>query len=97
MGLTFEGLLDQQEKKIDISGTVIPLSNVNEALKNIPILGSILGGKDGALFAATYALKGNLSDPKVTINPLSVLAPGFLRKILFEDSVEQKLHKKEQK
>ena len=97
VGLTFEGLLDQQEKKIDISGTVIPLSNVNEALKNIPILGSILGGKDGALFAATYALKGNLSDPKVTINPLSVLAPGFLRKILFEDSVEQKLHKKEQK
>ena len=90
-GLTFQGLIDQKESIIDISGKIIPLSGVNTALGQIPLIGDLLGGKDGALFAATYSLKGGLSDPKVTVNPLSVLAPGFLRRILFEDDVERKM------
>ncbi len=92
LGLTFEGLYDQQASKVDISGTVIPLSGVNKAIGEIPVLGQILtGGK--AFLAATYKISGPSSDPKVSINPLSVLAPGFIRNILFEESVESKIKK----
>ena len=50
-----------------------------------------------ALFAATYTMSGAANDPKVIVNPLSVLAPGFLRKILFEESVKTKVKKEEKK
>ena len=60
------------------------------------IIGDILTGGD-ALFAATYSMKGPSSNPKITMNPLSVLAPGFLRKILFEGDVDAKVKKEEAK
>jgi hypothetical protein len=36
------------------------------------------------VFAATYKVEGDAKKTKITINPLSVLAPGILRKIFFE-------------
>ncbi len=94
LGLTFEGIYDQEKSNIDMSGTIIPLSGVNTAISGVPILGNLLGGKDGALFAATYKLKGVTKDPKISINPLSVLAPGFLRNILFKEDVKDKVKDK---
>ena len=94
LGLTFEGVVNQGTNETDISGTVIPLSGVNKALGDIPLIGPLLTGGD-ALIAATYTMKGPSNDPNVSVNPLSVLAPGFLRKILFEGSVEQKVKKAE--
>jgi hypothetical protein len=94
LGLTFEGVINQGTNETDISGTVIPLSGVNKAIGGIPLIGKILtGGK--AFLAATYSISGPSNDPKVSINPLSVLAPGFLRTILFEESVEAKVKKVE--
>jgi len=83
IGLTFDGTFDNAAQKIDVDGTIIPLSGVNNILKDIPLVGNILGGETG-LFAATYSIKGEGKDPDVSVNPLSVLAPGILRNILFE-------------
>ncbi len=83
LGLTFDGTFDNAARKIDVSGTIIPLSGVNNLLKDIPLVGNILGGNTG-LFAATYSIKGDGKEPEVFVNPLSVLAPGILRNILFE-------------
>jgi hypothetical protein len=92
LGLTFEGVVNQRTNITDISGTIIPLSGVNNVLGGIPVLGQILtGGK--ALIAATYNISGPSGDPDVSVNPLSVLAPGFLRGILFEESVESKIRR----
>jgi len=92
LGLTFEGVADIGASTLDLSGTVIPLSGVNKAIGDIPILGSLLtGGSKGGLIAATYNVGGPSNNPKVSINPLSVLAPGFLRKILFEEDVKDKI------
>ena len=92
LGLTFEGVINQRTNITDISGTIIPLSGVNQAIGGIPVLGQILtGGK--ALIAATYKISGPSGDPDVSVNPLSVLAPGFLRGILFEESVESKIRR----
>lgn len=83
LGLTFEGNVDQGQGTMDLSGTIVPMSGINNMVGNIPVIGQILTGGD-ALIAATYKIAGPTEDPKVSVNPLSVLAPGFLRKILFE-------------
>lgn len=96
LGLTFEGVANQGDNTMNVSGTIIPVSDVNKAIGDIPLIGNILTGGD-ALIAATYSLKGAASDPKVLINPLSVLAPGFLRKLFFEQDIETKIRKEEAK
>ena len=43
------------------------------------------GGSEGGIFAATYTIKGPQDDPNVAVNPLSMLTPGIIRRILFEE------------
>lgn len=83
IGLTFEGLMDNQHQTIEITGTLVPLSGINKVIKAIPIIGDILTGGSGVI-AATYKVNGSYDNPEVSINPLSVLTPGILRNILFE-------------
>jgi hypothetical protein len=87
LGLTFEGQVDRASGLTDISGTIVPVSMVNEMVSNIPVIGDILaGGKGGAVIAATYTVKGPSESPVTSVNPLAALTPGILRRILFEDS-----------
>jgi len=83
LGLTFDGIYNQQTSQIDMNGTIIPLSGINKMLGSVPVIGDILGGA-GGVFAATYTIKGEGDEPEIRVNPLSVLAPGILRRILFE-------------
>jgi hypothetical protein len=41
----------------------------------------LLGGEGQGLFAANYQVTGSAADPQVSVNPLSALAPGFLRRL----------------
>jgi hypothetical protein len=85
LGITFEGRIDKGKDEIDMSGQIIPISMVNSLVSNIPLIGDILaGGDDGAVFAATYTVKGPTKEPTVTVNPLAALTPGIIRRILFE-------------
>lgn len=91
LGLTFDGTFDNASSEIDVKGNIIPLSGVNKTISNIPLIGDILTGGSGSLFAATYSMKGSTKKDapedeavKTTVNPLSVLTPGILRRILFE-------------
>jgi hypothetical protein len=90
VGLTFEGVVDRGKKTTDVGGTIIPMTEINSLIAKIPLLGNILGGETG-LIAATYTMKGPSSKPSVMVNPLSVLAPGFLRNILFEGGYQSKI------
>jgi hypothetical protein len=61
------------------------MDTLNKVLGKIPLVGNILtGGEGGGVFAATYSIKGSSDDPRVSVNPLSVLTPGILRRILWE-------------
>lgn len=84
LGLTFDGVFDNAAQTVDVSGTIIPLSGMNNIIGSIPLVGDILTGGTGALFAATYTVRGDFEDPKTSVNPLSVLTPGILRRVLFE-------------
>jgi hypothetical protein len=82
LGLTAKGTVDFGKDDIEVEGTVVPAYTVNRILGEIPILGPILvGGKGEGIVAVVYGIDGRLSDPQVSVNPLSVLTPGFLRGI----------------
>lgn len=86
LGLTFMGTVDKVRGTVDLSGTIAPMSEINSLIGGIPLIGDILaGGKDGAIIAATYAIKGDADNPRVLVNPLAALTPGILRRLLFED------------
>ena len=82
LGLTFQGQVTQSMKQVNINGIIVPAFGLNSLFNKIPLVGDILlGGKDEGLFALTYRIEGPADNPKFTINPLSALAPGILRKI----------------
>lgn len=81
LGGVAKGVIRKADGAIDITGTMVPLQGINGVLDDIPLLGQILtGGKGEGLFAVTFAMGGTISKPKTQVNPLSALAPGFLRK-----------------
>ncbi|MCH2038115.1 MAG: AsmA-like C-terminal region-containing protein, partial [Rickettsiales bacterium] len=80
IGLTVEGSIDTNKDSLNLTGTVIPAYMVNKVIGEIPIVGGILtGGKDQGVVAVKYDIKGPVSNPDITVNPLSILTPGFLR------------------
>jgi hypothetical protein len=82
IGGTFEGVLDRRTDRIELTGTMVPAYGLNGMLGSVPILGDILASRRGeGVFGVTYAVKGNLSEPSLTTNPLSLLTPGILRRI----------------
>lgn len=86
LGFTAQGKLDRSNQLFSLSGNIIPARFINSVLNNIPIIGDLLnGGKGEGLIAFAYTVQGPFSDPNVSINPLSALAPGFIRN-LFQSS-----------
>lgn len=84
VGLTLEGNVDIKRDDVDLQGTIVPFTTVNKLLGVIPVLGDLLiGGEGQGLFAATYRMKGPPGNLDVGVNPLAVLAPGFLRNLFF--------------
>ncbi|USG59969.1 hypothetical protein NBZ79_12355 [Sneathiella marina] len=85
IGITVTGKISQPKGTIDAFGTVIPSYTLNSALGNIPILGTLLVGKKGeGIFGFSYKVTGGLEDPDVSVNAVSALAPGILRRMFFE-------------
>ncbi len=84
IGATMRGSIDFKREQINLSGTYVPLYGINGAFGSIPLIGELFSGRSGeGLFGITFAVKGPNSQPNVLVNPVSVLAPGFLRQ-LFE-------------
>lgn len=85
LGLTVEdGIINTNTKAVSVTGTFIPSYTLNTVLDNIPILGEALsGGKGEGVFAATYKVEGTYpKNTEVSVNTLSMLAPGFLRNVV---------------
>lgn len=81
-GITTAGVIDRRHKTLSLKGNVIPLYMVNSLIGKIPLLGNLLtGGEDKGFLAATYEVKGSYDDPKISVNPLSMLTPGFIREL----------------
>ncbi|NBB83917.1 MAG: hypothetical protein GVY28_10995 [Alphaproteobacteria bacterium] len=84
LGITADGTVDREAGTIDLQGTVVPVYGVNRVIGAIPLIGDLLTGGGEGVFAFTYSVDGPLDDPRVGVNPVSVLAPGFLRTLFFQ-------------
>ena len=84
IGVVFDGTFDNEKREVDMDGTLIPMSGLNKVLRKIPLVGDILTGGSGGIFAATFSVKGSSEDPVISANPLSVITPGILRRVLWE-------------
>ena len=82
LGASAQGVIRKADGALDIGGTIIPAYALNAALGEVPVLGQMLvGGKGQGLFGLNYALKGTMSAPEFLVNPVSAIAPGFLRNL----------------
>lgn len=74
VGLSMDGYYDPASRQIDMQGVLSPVYVLNA-------IGGILTRSGEGVFGVNYTLKGPVSDPEVGINPLSAMAPGFLREM----------------
>lgn len=82
IGATFQGMLYDQNGRISLAGTFMPAYGLNRVFGEIPLIGQILGnGRDGGLIGITYKLTGEMKNPQLQVNPMSVIAPGIFRSI----------------
>jgi hypothetical protein len=82
VGFAYQGTVYDKVGSMNITGTFMPAYGLNRIFGEIPILGAILGnGRDRGLIGITFRLTGTLEDPKLEINPISVIAPGIFRNI----------------
>ena len=91
IGITVEGDIDLATDVLDLEGTIVPAYVVNSVLGEIPLLGDILTGGDegGGIFAVAYSVRGPRDNPDVNVEPLSVLAPGYLRDLFTSASDDE--------
>lgn len=90
VGGTLRGFIYTSLKQYDLTGTYVPLFGLNSAFQKIPLLGPLLGGRDGeGLVGVTFAVQGPLDNPQFRINPLSMLVPGAFRELFEFRSKEQ--------
>lgn len=83
VGLTVSGEAPlAADRSMSLSGAVVPAYQVNSFLGRAPIIGDLIVGREGeGVLAVAYTVTGPNAEPRVTINPLSALAPGFLRRM----------------
>lgn len=79
VGITANGTYNRRFDELDIRGVIAPAYGLNTMIGRLPLVGSLLAGKDGTVFAADYKISGNIEDAEVNINPLSALSPSSLK------------------
>jgi hypothetical protein len=90
IGINIDGKVDMNSSSANLQGTLVPFSVVNDIINKIPIIGGLItGGKDQGVLAVAYEINGDLNAPKVTVNPVSLLTPGFIRNLFFSEDEEE--------
>lgn len=80
IGGTLRGFIYTKKREYDLTGTYVPLFALNSIFQKIPLIGPLLGGRQGeGLVGVTFAIRGSLDKPRFVINPASLLLPGVFR------------------
>ncbi|MGH6683241.1 MAG: hypothetical protein ACRECA_04825, partial [Pseudolabrys sp.] len=83
LGVTVEGQVDYVNNAVHLRGTFVPFYGLNNMFGQIPIVGLFLGGGNNeGLLGITYEATGPPGSPRITVNPVSAIAPGLLRKFI---------------
>jgi hypothetical protein len=83
IGVSGQGFIDYGRDRTDIAGTFVPGFVLNNAFAQVPVLGPLLGGgQNEGMFAVNFRVSGPASAPSMSVNPLSAIAPGILRRFV---------------
>jgi len=74
MGVSMDGVYNLGVSTLDMQGVLSPIYFLNG-------IGQILTRKGEGLFGFNYRMTGKASEPKVWVNPLSILTPGMFREL----------------
>ena len=85
LGVTINGRYNLADDEVEAKGMIIPAYGLNTFIGNIPLVGKMLAGKDGTVFATNYSVAGRITAPEISINPLSTLAPNSLKELFSTD------------
>lgn len=86
MGFSVKGVVSGPEDTAQLSGEIVPVNFVNKIIGIIPLIGdALIGGPGGGVIAFGFRINGPLADPDISVNPLTALTPGFLRRIFDAD------------
>ena len=77
VGVIADGVINRKSNQLELKGEIAPAYLINSILGNIPVLGQIIG--DG-IIALAFSVKGPINSPDISVNPLTVFAPGVFRK-----------------
>ncbi len=84
LGATLRGPIHLARETLDLKGTIVPSYLFNALPGKLPGVGAVFSPeKGGGLLAATLTIKGPIARPQLRVNPLALLAPGILRRLLF--------------
>lgn len=82
IGATFQGMIRDAVGNLDMTGTFMPAYGLNRLFAELPVIGTLLGnGRDRGLLGITFKVTGSIDKPQLTVNPLSLIAPGVFRQI----------------
>ena len=81
IGISGRGSYYSKYQEFDFRGLIAPAYGLNTFLGKIPLVGTLLSGKDGTIFAVNYQISGNIDDPVISINPLSALSPNSVKEL----------------
>ncbi len=81
VGISGSGAYSSKHQELAFQGLVAPAYGLNMFLGKIPLVGSLLSGKDGTIFAANYSISGGIDNPVININPLSALSPNSVKEL----------------
>jgi hypothetical protein len=82
VGATIEGQIDYAKDDVHLRGTFVPFYGLNNMFGQIPIVGLFLGGSNEGLLGITYEAVGPPGAPRISVNPVTAIAPGLLRKFI---------------
>ena len=83
IGLVMDGEIQREKSIVDMSGEISPMYLVNAIIQNVPIIGPIIIGDEGeGLFSIDFSLKGDVDDPEVSSNPLTIIKPRIIERAL---------------
>ncbi len=83
IGLVMDGKIQREKSIVDMSGEISPMYLVNAIIQNVPIIGPIIIGDEGeGLFSIDFSLKGDIEDPEVSSNPLTIIKPRIIERAL---------------
>ncbi len=74
LGISLEGVHDLRNRSVNMQGVISPVYFLNA-------IGQLFTRGGEGLFGFTFQLTGNSRKPRVSVNPISILAPGMFREI----------------